>query len=178
MGLRGRSKFVDKKCFFITTTCNGFKNLFKDERYYQTLKDSLLFLNNKYHGELLAYVFMPNHIHLVLNFKKENYLSVYMRDFKKYTSFKIRKLIEIDGRINLLNSIKYEQGKQKFKVWHDRFDDVYIEDEDLLATKIEYIHLNPLRAKLVKYPEDYKYSSAYTYGNIDHNDPLIDTYES
>ena len=101
-----------------------------------------------------------------------------MRDFKKYTSFRIRKLIEIDGRIKLLNSIKYERGNQQFKVWQDRFDDVYIEDEDVLATKIEYIHLNPLRANLVKYPEDYEYASAAFYESFENKDSLISEYRS
>ena len=176
--MRGRYKYQDFRCFFITTTCYGFKHLFIEDKYYQILKESLLFLNDKYHAELFAYVFMPNHIHLVLNFKEANHLSAYMRDFKKYTSYRIRKRIEMDGRLELLNNLKYEKGNQKFKVWQDRFDDVVIISDDLMATKIEYIHLNPLRAKMVKHPEDYRYSSANAYASINHRDPLVNTHVS
>ncbi|MEN8250474.1 MAG: transposase [Bacteroidota bacterium] len=173
MGLRGRIAFKDSTCFFVTTTCNGFKHLFLDERYYTVLKKSLLFLNEKYKVELLAYVLMPNHVHLVLNFIEENHLSAYMRDFKKYTAYRIRKLFELDDRKGLLKAIEYERGKQKFKVWQDRFDDVVIETENVLTTKIEYIHQNPVRAKLVNNPEEYSYSSAGYYHSIFNEDPLV-----
>ncbi|MEN8248324.1 MAG: transposase [Bacteroidota bacterium] len=176
MGLRGRTEFKDGSCFFVTTTCYGFKHLFLDERYYNVLKESLLFLNEKCKAELLAYVFMPNHIHLVINFIEENHLSAYMRDFKKYTAYRIRKLFELDGQKGLLKAIEFERGKQKYKVWQDRFDDVVIETEDVLTTKIEYIHFNPVKAKLVTNPENYEYSSAGYYSSIFKEDPLVTSF--
>jgi len=95
-----------------------------------------------------------------------------MRDFKKYTSVRIRKLIEDDGRHTLLNNLKYEVGRQKFKVWQNRFDDVVIYSEGILATKINYIHTNPVKAGFVDNDEDYQFSSALFFSNLDHEDPL------
>ncbi|MFZ1527276.1 MAG: hypothetical protein WAT19_00870 [Ferruginibacter sp.] len=40
----------------------------------------------------------------------------------------------------------------------------------VLLQKLEYIHLNPVRAGLCKYPEEYKYSSAAFY--LNGNDPF------
>jgi len=176
MGLRGRKKYNDAQCFFVTTTCYGFKHLFLDDRYYTVLKESLLFLNEKYKAELFAYVLMPNHIHLVINFIEENHLSAYMRDFKKFTAYRIRKLIELDGRKGLLSEIMFERGKQKFKVWQDRFDDVVLETEDVLTTKIEYIHFNPVKAKIVSHQEKYAYSSANFYSSVLSKDPLVTSF--
>jgi len=53
--------------------------------------------------------------------------------------------------------------KQKFTIWEDRFDDLYLNQEKTLLVKFNYIHNNPLRAGLVKRPEDYPYSSARNY---------------
>ena len=106
---------------------------------------------------------MPNHIHLILYFNKENYLSAYMRDFKKYTSYKTRMMIIEDGATKLVNALRYENRNQKFKIWMDRFDDVYLESPYILETKLDYIHYNPVEKNLCVDPLDYPYSSAYFY---------------
>ena len=165
MGLRDNYLFKDKRCFFITTSCNNHLRLFLNENSYKIVADSLTFLNNKYSAQLLAYVLMPNHIHLILYFTGENRLSDYMRDFKKYTSVRLRKEIEQAGYNNLLEKLTWENRSQKFKVWQDRFDSVFLEDRLLLEVKLAYIHNNPLQEhwQLCKYHEDYKYSSAGFY---------------
>ena len=120
----------------------------------------------KYSGvEIDQYIIMPNHIHLVVYFRVENKLSDYMRDFKKFTSTKIRQLIEETGNKELLKSIRHRDPKRAFKVWQDRFDDVYIGSKNVLETKLDYIHLNPLQEQwgLVTRPEDYEFSSARFY---------------
>jgi len=38
--------------------------------------------------------------------------------------------------------------------------------DNFIAEKIEYIHNNPLRAKIVQHPEDYLYSSARNYASL------------
>ena len=86
-----------------------------------------------------------------------------MRDFKKFTSGEIRRMLEKDNQTELLNKIKYDFREQKFKVWQDRFDDVFLESINVVETKINYIHENPVKKGLVKLPEDYKYSSAAYY---------------
>ena len=163
MPLRDRTRLLDYSCFFITTTCHEWLHLFQSEKYFSLLYSSLNFVNEKYKAQIVAYVFMTNHIHFIVYFHEENHLSDYMRDFKKYTSVHIRKFIEADGQIELLNKLRYSGGEQKFKVWMDRFDDVVIRSTKVLLTKMQYIHLNPVRKELAQYPEDYKHSSAGFY---------------
>jgi putative transposase len=86
-----------------------------------------------------------------------------MRDFKKYTSGEIRRQIEKDGRYKLLQELRYEKRKQKFKVWQDRFDDLALYSRKILEIKLEYIHHNPVKAGLVDYPTKYIHSSAGFY---------------
>ncbi|QLH32098.1 MAG: transposase [Cyclobacteriaceae bacterium] len=169
MGLRGRSKYSEADCFFVTTTCYKWYFLLADDSSKQIICESIDFLNSKYRTHLLGFVIMPNHLHLILFFPKGNFLSDWMRDLKKFTSVKIRQKIEQSGNINLLESLRVPERKQVFKVWEDRFDDVIVSNSKILNVKLDYIHMNPLQEhwNLVLSPEDYVYSSArfYEYGN-------------
>ena len=83
--------------------------------------------------------------------------------FKKFTSGELRRKIELDERAELLKSLSYINRKQKYKLWKDHFDDVYLEGIDNIQTKINYIHQNPVRKGMVEKAEDYPYSSAGYY---------------
>jgi REP element-mobilizing transposase RayT len=53
---------------------------------------------------LIAYTIMPDHIHLIIEVEEAEMVSDFLRDFKKYTSIEIRRMlipqsIEIKGRL-------------------------------------------------------------------------------
>ena len=165
MGLRNRNDFLVENCFFLTTSSWNFLQVFISDSYFRILADSLKFVANKYEADYLGYVLMPNHLHIIVYFKKENQLSNLMRDFKKFTSVEIRRLVENEGRSELLQKLRYSHREQKLKIWQDRFDDVCIRSRKVLETKLNYIHGNPLQENwnLVSSPEQYTYSSAGFY---------------
>ena len=123
------------------------------------------FLRKKYDSGVLGYVIMPNHIYLIIYFKKLNKLSAWMRDMKKFTSVMIRREIERKNPGDLEKLRIEGKRDQVFKIWEDRFDDVYLADKKLLEVKLEYIHSNPLQEhwSLVVLPEQYPFSSAGFY---------------
>lgn len=169
MGLRNRTYFNYEQCFFITTTCYNWLKLIDDDEARDILTNSLNFLTEKYKCHLLGYVIMPNHLHFIIYFPVDNRLSDFMRDFKKFTSVKLRQHIESLGGEGRLESLRFEHRDQKFKVWMDRFDDVCITTADMLRVKLDYIHNNPLQPHwiLAKIPEEYVYSSAGFYEGED-----------
>lgn len=168
MGLRGR-KHLDKlgNVYFVTTTVMNFDKIFSlGNQYCDIIISSLKHLISEHKVQLLAYVIMQHHIHLVKYFPQGESLIDFMRDFKKFTSTEIRKQLERDNKVHIIerlrmNAIKYP--KQKFKLWMDRYDDLIITTEKTLHTKVDYIHMNPVKAGLVKNPEDWLYSSARNY---------------
>ncbi len=97
---------------------------------------------------------MPNHIHLVLFFIENHDLPGFMRDFKKFTSRELRVHINRIGSYDLLEKLRYDKGKQKFKVWKQRYDAVIIRHNKVLYTKIQYIHQNPVKKSLIEIPEE------------------------
>lgn len=164
MTLRDRFRYHDENIFFITTTCNQWLNLLSIGNGFEIISENLIFYTKKYNSKVLGYVFMPNHLHLILFFENGITRADFMRDFKKFTSFQIRKEIEKSSP-NTLQKIRVNHRKKIFGVWQERYDETYLITKDILETKLEYIHANPLQEKwnLVKYPEEYEYSSARFY---------------
>jgi putative transposase len=125
--------------------------------------NSLLFCLKKYDADLIAYALMPNHIHLILFYNNKVDVSGFMRDLKKYTSVKIRQKLEYEEKRGLLKELSYKKYGQKYRVWKNRFDAVVILNRDILITKMNYIHNNPLKAGIVDRIGEWKYSSAEYY---------------
>lgn len=176
MGLRNRNQLKHKRCFFVTTTCNQWLHIFDSNPYYDLLGSSLNFVAKKYDAAILGYVIMreaapPNHLHFIVVFNgEENRLSELMRDFnglanQKFTSTHIRRLIQEAGNHGLLSKLTHEVKRQKYKIWMDGFDDVWLGKREVVETKLKYIHNNPLQPHraLADNPTNYPYSSAGFY---------------
>jgi putative transposase len=174
MGLRGRSIFGDQGLvFFVTTTIVRYEPIFGFGRqYYLILIKSLKFVLSKYQAALFAYVLMPSHIHLVIAMPEKKSISDLMRDFKKYTSTRIRQQLEKEGKSDTIVSLHMNaEGKKNrvFKLWMERFDDLVIDSDKMLQVKIDYIHNNPVKAGFVDQPELWEFSSARNYILNDHS---------
>jgi putative transposase len=177
MGLRDKNRFNDRNIFFITTTCYKWLKLLEIGNSSDIVCNSLNFCCKKYQSKISGYVIMPNHIHLIIYFPEGSKRIDFMRDFKKFTSTQIRKEIE-KTTPNFLELIRFEKDKQLFKIWQDRFDELYLVSRKLLEQKLLYIHNNPLQEhwSLVKEPKEYKYSSARFYETGEQGDIPISHY--
>ncbi len=173
MGLRNRQMNKSGSIYFVTATAVNWEPVFAlGDDYNDIIINSLKHLLNEHKSELVSYVIMPTHLHLIPFMKSGESISDFMRDLKKFTSTKIRQLLEKDGRIDIVEMLKMNAKgykNQRFKLWMDRFDDVFIYSEKVLRTKINYIHDNPVKAGLVYAPQDWKYSSARNYLLDDHS---------
>ncbi len=142
------------------------------EACYHILLESLKHQLTEHRATLVAYVFMPSHIHLIVAMPEGEDLSAFMRDFKKFTSTKTRQQLENDRQTFWVDRLRKNTAGKKnqiFKLWMDRFDDVVIETEEVLRVKIDYIHQNPVKAGLVERAEEWKFSSARNYLYDDHS---------
>jgi REP element-mobilizing transposase RayT len=116
---------------------------------------------------------MTNHIHLVVQ-QKDGKLSDWVRDFKKFTSKKLLKMIlenPQESRKEWLKIIFEYQAKFNTRVGDIQFwthDNHAIElfRVDMIESRMTYIHENPVRAGIVEKEEDYLYSSARNYSGL------------
>jgi putative transposase len=162
MGTKRISFSDDERCFFITTSCYQHKYLLFNKTCFDILLTNFHFYNARYQAKLLGYVLMSNHIHFIIYFQDRNFLSKYLRDFKKYSSLQLREYIS-KTHPEILLEIRYEHRTQHYKIWDDEFDDVVLFSREMCETKLTYMHQNPVRAGIVTEPADYVYSSAKFY---------------
>ena len=88
--------------YFVTPTIWNWYYIFDRHNRWQILAESIKYCQNHKKLEVFAYVFMLNHIHLII---KSPDVSGFLRDFKKHTS---KKLLENIKRFepNILDLFK------------------------------------------------------------------------
>ena len=116
--------------------------IFANQQYAQIVADAIIYGNRQRWYNLLAYVVMPDHIHLVI-IPGTKTVSGIMKSIKGFSSRKI----------NLLNNTKG-------KLWQEGYHETTIDKVKFVYQKLRYIEENPVRAGLVKDPSDYLFSSA------------------
>ncbi len=160
--MRSRYKFLENKGpYFITLTIVEWLPIFVNRRYFEIIYDSLKYYSKKGTFQVLAYVVLENHLHLIIVGKD---LSRGMRAFKSYTAKEIITRLKADGKKWALNQLAYYKKRHKiqssYQVWQEGVHPQLISSEEMLIQKIEYIHLNPVRRGYVKRVEDWLWSSA------------------
>jgi REP element-mobilizing transposase RayT len=94
-------------------------------------------------------------------------ISKIMQSAKKYSAKKIIEKLKIDCNDTMLKVFREFKPEYKttstHQVWQESFHPKEIVSIEMLKQKIEYIHNNPVRKKLVEKPEEWKYSSAIDY---------------
>jgi len=111
--------------------------------YLEFLEEAIRYYNFQY--EILAYTLMTNHIHLLIKAKETHICYLMGRVNKRYAT-------EFNKKYNYVGHL-----------FQTRYNGVLIENDRQLLEESRYIHLNPVRAQMVKIPEDYPYSSYSMY---------------
>ena len=145
--------------YFITCTVHQWVDVFTRKEYVEILLDSLRFCQRQKGLKIYAWVIMTNHIHLIVS--SEGELSNIIRDFKKYTATQIFKAIECNVQESRGRWMLWLLRKDK-KVWfwEEGYHGEEIQTQQFYQSKIDYIHMNPVRSGFVEKEEDYLLSSA------------------
>lgn len=159
-----------KGLYYLTLTVEGWVDVFSRVEYRDIIIDSLKYCQENKGLVVYAFVIMTNHIHLIARAEGEQTLSEVLRDFKKHTSKTILKQIQTpkeSRREWMLYLFKYfakkGQRNREHKFWNHDNHPIVLWSPRVINQKLAYIHLNPVRAKIVKEPQHYIYSSASNY---------------
>lgn len=137
--------------YHVLTRGNNRQDVFKKEKDYEKYVDILQKYKERYGFKLYHYVLMTNHVHFVLE-----------------PTEKGGGLADIMKGINLSYAQYFKhQYKHVGHFWQDRYKSILISKDDYLLSCGSYVELNPVRAKIVKDPKNYKWSSyrVYAYGS-------------
>ena len=147
---------------YFTATILNWKFLLRNNDYKNIIIGSLKFLAEQNRILLHAFVLIDNHIHLLWHVNHPYLPDDVQRDFLKYTAQMIIK----DLRNKDPEQLKeYYVGAKdrKHQIWERNPLTIEIWSEEVLKQKLEYVHMNPVKAGLCTYPEDYHFSSAAFY---------------
>lgn len=123
------------------------ENIFKKEEQKRFFATTLKSQSEDELIEIAAYCLMDNHVHLVIKADLSN-LAIAIK------------------RINIKYAMKFNHQEDRVgHVFQDRFKSEAILDDNHLLQVIRYVHNNPTKAKIVKLPCDYKWSSYNEYLN-------------
>ena len=116
----------------------------RDGRIAEIVENAFLHFDGERY-RLLAWVVMPNHVHVLAEMREGWPLDRVVQSWKTWTA---RSANQILGRTG--------------PFWKREFHDRYIRDGEHLATAKRYIEENPCKAGLCKAPDHWRWSSAWS----------------
>lgn len=110
-----------------------------------------------FEARCVGFVVMPDHVHALIWFSKTGRLSSFMQQWKGRSS----KLIKRFAGESLPEFVS--RLPKADPVWQVRFYSFEVYSTEKLEEKLNYMHLNPVRAGLVESTAEWKWSSARWY---------------
>ncbi len=146
-------RLESENCFYhVISRGDDRKRIFVRGRDYEKFFDYIAAAKDKFRFFLYAYCLMPNHYHLLLETTLPNIS---------------RTMQYINGSYTTYYNTKYQRCGHLFQ---GRFKSIVVERASYFLELSRYIHLNPVRAKLVDAPDEYVWSSYRGYiGSTDKN---------
>jgi putative transposase len=143
---------------FITCTCYRRLPLLDSIRARNVFVSILAEVRERFGFLLIGYVVMPNHIHLLFSEPAKGTPSTVMQVLKQRVSRRLRakKRRGPDTQLSLA-FVANEDSPRQF--WQRRFHDFNVWSHKKQIEKLEYMHLNPLRNRLVTHLKDWPWSS-------------------
>ena len=142
---RRKRIWYEGACFHVMGRGNRRGIIFKEEEDYYLFLNMLSIVQDKFPFKLHAYCLMTNHFHLELTTGTDPIWQIMQRLMNNYA--------------RTFNS-KYGINGHLFD---SRYTSCLIENEPYFLEVSRYIHLNPVKAAMVREPLAYKYSSYKNY---------------
>ncbi|MBF0216747.1 MAG: transposase [Candidatus Omnitrophica bacterium] len=139
--------------YHVTSRGNERKNILITDDDKSVFLDILTTAANRFKIVLHAYCLMTNHYHFLIETAKANLSKCMQYINSSYTTYFNR------------------DRKRSGHLFQGRYGALLVEEESYLIKLSQYIHLNPIRAKLARHPADYKWSSYRFYKHCEPGKP-------
>jgi REP element-mobilizing transposase RayT len=150
----------DNPCLFITAVANHRLPVFRTD-FIKTITCKAIDEARLSCGFLLfAYVLMPDHFHVITDCPRTP--STLLRFVKGIVSRRVLGYLKEMNYETSLKKLEHDNWKRnhRYSLWQHDSDVFSIFSESTFMQKVNYIHLNPVRAGLVERVKDYRWSSA------------------
>jgi REP element-mobilizing transposase RayT len=158
-----RDKFQlsrDSQALFITVVAKDRLPIFRSDAIKLVTSHALDEARRSGDFLIFAYVIMPDHLHLLTDCP--NTSAKILRYMKGLIGRRVIDYLKEQGYESSLAKLRHEQWKRKHahSLWQQEKNVLSIFSEVMFMQKVNYIHLNPVRADLVERAIDYRWSSA------------------
>lgn len=159
----------------LTFSCFKRKPFLNSSKAKEYLTESIIKAKEEHSFFVWAYVFMPEHIHLLIKPRNDEYaISKILHSIKQPVSRKVFNFFRTHSPTKL-NQFSTGQIRRPFRFWlpgggYDR----NIVSPNVARAVIDYIHNNPVRRQLVENPVDWKWSSFGDWENLSEGPIPID----
>ncbi len=113
-------------------------------------------VRSRHRLQLLGYVVMPEHVHLVISEPRTGDPSKSMQMLKQTVSRQVKLRHEAPST---KGSSAHSSGDDQQAFWQRRFYDFNVWSSKKLQEKLDYMHRNPVQRQLVHHPADWPWSS-------------------
>jgi REP element-mobilizing transposase RayT len=131
--------------YHVITRGNQRQRIFRDDRDRKKYLEILSSLKTQFSFRISAYVLMLNHVHLLVESGEVPLSRIMQRLGSGYTQYFNRR------------------HRQVGHLFQGRYKAILCDKNSYLLELTRYLHLNPVRAELVKDPMEYKWSSYASY---------------
>jgi putative transposase len=145
-----RSLYVGLQRYFLTICAAERHKHFADHRVAIAVRDQILSIARDYRMAIVAYCFMPDHVHLLVEAgRADANLVAFVHHAKQKTGYAFAR-------------------KTGRRLWQAGFHDRILRNADVTLSVARYIFENPVRAGLVASPADYQLlgSEQYTIAEV------------
>ncbi len=136
--------------------------LLADDKSKRLLSQSIGRAVGRHGFRMVAFVFMPEHVHLIVHaHADEAKVHRLLYAIKRPYSFRIKQyLAESHSPLLRKLTIRERPGKQAFRFWQEgRGYNRNLLSLETMATAVDYLHNNPVRRGLCESAEQWKWSS-------------------
>jgi putative transposase len=150
----------DNPAYYLTSVTHKRLPIFRVDEIKKVVVDA--FNEARISGAILifAYVIMPDHTHLLTDNARA--IKDVLRFMNGISAKRVIDHLKAGDHERSLAKLRIEERENKYKhsVYEHHPNAFRVTGEDAFMEKVNYIHLNPVRAGLVKHPDEYMYSSA------------------
>ena len=141
---------------FVTFSCKNRRRLLDSDRAKQIVLGVLNSELAKHSARCIGFVVMPDHVHALIWFPKPGQLSAFMQQWKQRSAFALKQLF-------CTRFTQYARWVENDAVWQARYFAFHICSRAKVEEKLNYMHMNPVRAGFVQTACEWKFSSARWY---------------
>lgn len=151
---------IDTPALFITAVGKDRLPVFQANKIKQITCDAIDEARTSSGFLLFAYVLMPDHLHILTDSPLKP--SVVLQYIKGIVARRVINHLKDQDYQSSLRKLRHADWKRnhRFSLWQHDSDVFSVTSESKFMEKVNYIHLNPVRAGLVERAEDYRWSSA------------------